>query len=50
MKEPEDQRTRVAADRGSESQERLFSGPILASEWRAKEISIEEVYTHPETS
>jgi TetR/AcrR family transcriptional regulator, ethionamide resistance regulator len=50
MKEPEDHRTRVAADRGSETQERLFSGLILASERPVKEISIEEVYTHAETS
>ena len=50
MKEPEDHCTRVAADRGSETQERLFSGLILASEKPAKEISIEEVYTHAETS
>ena len=50
MKEPEDYRTRVAADRGSEAQERLFSELILASEKPAKEISIEEIYTHAETS
>jgi hypothetical protein len=50
MKEPEDHRTRVAADRGSKTQERLFSGLILASERPVKEISIEEVYTHAETS
>ena len=50
MKEPEDHRTRVAADRGSETQERLFSGLILASERPAIEISIEGVYRHAETS
>ena len=50
MKEPEDHRTPVAAERRSETQERLFSGLILASERPAKEISIEGVYTHAETS
>ena len=50
MKEPEDHRTPVAAERRSETQERLFSGLILASERPVKEISIEEVYTHTETS
>jgi len=50
MKEPEDHRTRVAAERRSETQEKLLlSGLILASEKPAKEISIEEVYTHAET-
>jgi AcrR family transcriptional regulator len=51
MKESEDHRIRVAAERRSETQERLLlSGLILASEKPAKEISIEEVYTHAETS
>ena len=50
MKEPEDHRTPVAAERRSEAQERLFSGLILASERPVKEIGIEEVYTHAETS
>ena len=50
MKEPEHHRTRVAADRGSETQEQLFSGLILASERPTKVISIEEIYTHAETS
>jgi hypothetical protein len=51
MKEPEDHRIRVAAERRSETQERLLlSGLILASEKPVKEISIEEVYTHTETS
>ena len=50
MKEPEDYRTRIAAERRSKAQERLFSGLILASERPAKEISIEKVYTHAETS
>ena len=50
MKEPEDHRTRVAAERRSETQERLLlSRLILASERPAKVISIEEVYTHNET-
>ena len=50
MREPEDHRTRVAAERRSETQERLLlSGLILASEKPAKEISIEEIYTHAET-
>ena len=50
MKEPQDHRTRVAAERRSETQERLLlSGLILASEKPAKEISIEEVYTNTET-
>ena len=46
MNEPADHRTRGAA----KPRERLFSGLILASEKPAKEISIEEVYTHAETS
>ena len=50
MKEPEDHRTSLAAERRSEAQERLFSGLIVVSEKPAKEISIEEVYTHAETS
>ena len=51
VKEPEDHRTRVAAERRNETQERLLlSGLILASEKPAKEISIEDVYTHAETS
>jgi hypothetical protein len=50
MKEPEDHHTPVAAERRSETQERLFSGLILASKRPVKEISIEEVYTHTETS
>ena len=50
MNEPQDHRTRVAAERRSETQEKLLlSGLILASERPAKEISIEEVYTHAET-
>ena len=49
MKEPLDHRTRVAADRGSETQARLFSELIFASERPTKVISIEEVYTHAET-
>jgi hypothetical protein len=49
VKEPEDHRTRIAAERRSETQERLFSGLIFASERPAKVISIEEVYTHAET-
>jgi hypothetical protein len=51
MKEPADHRTRVAAERRSETQERLLvSGLILASEKPAEEISIEEVYTNAEIS
>ena len=51
MKEPEDHRTSLDAERRSETQERLpLGGLILASEWPAKEISIEEVYAHAETS
>ena len=47
MKEPADHRTRGAAERRGEIQERLLlSGLILASERPAKEISIEEVYAH----
>jgi hypothetical protein len=51
MKEPEDHRTSLAAERRSETQEILpLGGLILASERPAKEISIEEFYTHAETS
>ena len=51
MKEPAAHRTRVAAERRSETQERLLvSGLILASERRVKEIGIEEVYTNAEIS
>jgi hypothetical protein len=51
MKEPEDHRIRVAAERRNETQERLLlSGLILGSEKPVKEISIEEIYTHAETS
>ena len=49
MKESEDHRTRVTAKRRSETQERLFSGPILGSEKHAKEICIQVIYTHAET-
>ena len=49
-KEPEDHRTRIAAERRSEAQEQLFGGLILASERPTNVISIEEVYTHAETS
>jgi len=51
MRKPEDHRIRVAALRRNETQERLLlSGLILGSEKPAKEISIEEIYTHAETS
>jgi len=51
MKEPEDHRIRVAAERRNETQEKLLlSGLILGSEKPTKEISIEEIYTHAETS
>ena len=40
MKEPEDHCTRVAAERGSETQERLFSGLILASERQPKRSAL----------
>ena len=51
MKEPQDHRIRVAAERRNETQERLLlSGLILCSEKPAKEISIEEIYTRAETS
>ena len=51
MKEPEDHRIRVAAVRRNETQERLLlSGLILGTEKPVKEISIEEIYTHAETS
>jgi hypothetical protein len=51
LKEPANHRTREAAERRSETQERLLlSGLILGSEKPAKEISIEEVYTRAETS
>jgi len=51
MKEPEDHRIRVAAVRRNETQEKLLlSGLILGSEKPVKEISIEEIYTHAETS
>jgi AcrR family transcriptional regulator len=51
MREPEDHRIRVAAERRSETQEKLLlSGLILGSEKPVKEISIEEIYTHAETS
>jgi AcrR family transcriptional regulator len=51
MKDPQDHRIRVAAERRSETQERLLlSGLILGSEKPVKEISIEEIYTHAETS
>ena len=48
MTEPEDHRTRVAAERRNETQEKLLlSGLILGSEKQVKEISIEEIYTMP---
>jgi hypothetical protein len=50
MKEPDEHLTRLTAESRSETQERLFSGLILASKRPVKEISIEEVYTHAETS
>jgi AcrR family transcriptional regulator len=51
MKESQDHRIRVAAERRNETQEKLLlSGLILGSEKPAKEISIEEIYTHAETS
>jgi AcrR family transcriptional regulator len=51
MKEPEDHRIRVAAERRNETQEKLLlSGLVLNSEMPAKEISIEEIYTHAQTS
>jgi len=51
MTEPEDHRIRVAAERRNETQEKLLlSGLILGSKKPAKEISIEEIYTHAETS
>ena len=51
MKEHADHRTRVAAERRRETQERLLvSGLILASERPVKEIGIEEVYTNAEIS
>lgn len=51
MKEQEDHRIRVAAERRNETQEKLLlSGLILGSEKPAKEISIEEIYTQAETS
>ena len=51
MKEPKDHRIRVAAERRHETQEKLLlSGLILASEKPVKEIGIEEIYTHAETS
>jgi AcrR family transcriptional regulator len=51
MKEIEDHRIRVAAERRNETQEKLLlSGLILSSKKPAKEISIEEIYTHAETS
>ena len=50
MYDPQDHRPRVAAERRSETQEKLLlSGLILASEKPVKEISIEEIYTHAET-
>jgi AcrR family transcriptional regulator len=51
MKEPEDHRIRVAAERRNETQEKLLlSGLVLNSEMPTKEISIEEIYTHAQTS
>lgn len=51
MKEPEDHRIRVAAERRNETQEKLLlSGLILGSKKPVKEISIEEIYTHAQTS
>jgi len=51
MKEPKDHRIRVAAERRNETQEKLLlSGLILGSKKSAKEISIEEIYTHAQTS
>jgi hypothetical protein len=50
MNKPQDHRIRVAAERRNETQERLLlSGLILGSKKPAKEISIEEIYTHAET-
>ena len=51
MKEPQDHRIRVAEGRRIETQENLLlSGLILGSEKPVKEISIEEIYTHAQTS
>jgi hypothetical protein len=51
MKELQDHRIRVAEERRNETRERLLlSGLFLGSEKPAKEISIEEIYTHAETS
>ena len=51
MNESQDHRIRVAAECRNETQEKLLlSGLILGSEKPAKEINIEEIYTHAETS
>jgi TetR/AcrR family transcriptional regulator, ethionamide resistance regulator len=51
MKEIENHRIRVAAERRNETQEKLLlSGLILGSKKPVKEISIEEIYTHAQTS
>ena len=50
MKDPQDHRIRVAAERKYETQERLpLSGLYLSSNKPTKGISIQEIYTHAET-